>query len=302
VNQHLDNDNPSDIEPSVNKSNALMDWLKSPLGSTFTTAMTIGLVATVGVYVMNQMDMQRSEKEKEKFLQSLQTDYDQQAYVQCFESAEEKLEEENHAIEAKTLVEYIGVCRYEAAKQKAKILNYSEALEILAAIPDNYEYYTQVEIQKEKWSREIVTKARNLYQEEGNLEAASKEIDTIPSSPIREAALINLSEWQKEYERNSALINEATRDLEYGYCTSAIETAGTISGSNYWLLEGKKILDKAQKCLEEQIEAQQDNQNPSLGNNPIIVDPNPGVEPTPPINDNPNNKVIDLCPGPLCPD
>ena len=309
LNQEQNDDNFSQLEPSTQtssstkQSNAITDWLKSPLGSTFTTAMTVGLVATVGVYIMNQMDIKRSEKEKERFIQSLKNQYEQQAYVPCYESAEEKLQEENHTIPTRTLVQYIGVCRFEAAKQKAKILNYAEALEILTSIPDNYEYYSQVNIHQENWSKEIVAKARFLYQEEGNLAAASKEIDAIPSSPIREAALINLSEWQREYERNTAIINQANRDLEYEYCTAAIETASKIYGSNYWLLEGKKILDKAQKCLEDQFENPPSQPNPPPNQpNPPPSQPNPPPsQPNPPQPNNEDN-VIQVCPGPLCPE
>ena len=251
---------PSLISPSSEKvkptnessdSISLRDWLKSPLGSTITTAVTIGLIATAGAYFMNVKDKDRIEQEKQDLINSLQDKYNRQAYIECFEDIEEKIEEDNDALTNKAR-EYLGKCRLAEAKKKAQIGNYTEALETAAQILSNDVYYDQAQLMIRQWSEKVFTKAKRLYTEEGDLEKAKKEIDTIPDNPVRQAALINLRKWQEEYDRNSYLRTQAERDLEYENCTAAIETAGKIYGSNYWLLEGKKIVDKGKKCLEDQ--------------------------------------------------
>ncbi len=85
--------------------------------------------------------------------------------------------------------------------------------------------------------------------------------------------------------------SQAERDLEYGNCVEAINIANDMYGSNYWLLEGKKIVDKGRKCLEDQGQ----NLLPSrVINRPVYP---------PPVT--PPGGGIDLCTpptNPLCPD
>lgn len=231
---------------------SLSEWLKSPLGSTLTTAITIGVIATGGVYIMNQQQKAKIEQENSDFLASLDTVYNNQSYTECYEKAEQRGKDANNHISSQELGEYVGKCRLEDAKQRAKFLRYAEALEITKHIPRGNPYYNQAQIMMEEWSRAIFDRAKHLYTEEGKLEAALKEIDTIPDNPIRQAGLIVVSQWQEEYNTNTYLVSQAQRDLEYGNCESAIATASQISGSNYWLLQGKKIVDKAQKCFKDQ--------------------------------------------------
>lgn len=278
------NSNLTNNPAPVTKLNVVLDWLKSPLGSTVTTALTIGLVATGGIYLMNQSEITRTAERKEEGINTLKNKYDQKAYTQCYESAEDSKEEENNVIPNKVLTEYIGLCRFEEAKQKARLTRYDEALEILAPISQEYEYYTQVQIQTEDWSKKIFEKAKSSYKIDGNLEEALEKIDTIPPNKIKEAALINLSQWQEEHQKNTSLLNQANQDLEYEYCSAAIKTASQIYGTDYWLLQAKKIVDKAEKCLKDQgnvniqpITPDNSNQLPE-----IILQPEPKKEDCPP--------------------
>lgn len=245
-------DIPSASEQEKKEEFSFNEWLKSPLGSTLTTALTIGVIATGGVYVMNQQQQAKIKQENADFLASLDTAYNSQSYLECFEKAEERLQDATNTISSQELGEYVGKCRLEDAKQKAKFLKYAEALEVAKEIPSGNQYYNQAQIMMEDWSRAIFDRAKELYTEQGKLEEALKEIDTIPDNPIRQAGLMVVSKWQEEYNTNSYLLSQAQRDLEYGNCESAIATASQIYGSNYWLLEGKKIVDQAQKCFKDQ--------------------------------------------------
>jgi serine/threonine-protein kinase len=274
-----------------NQFNSFGDWLKSPLGSTITTALTIGLIATGGDYFMNAKEQARIKKEQQDFITLLDTKYNSQAYVECFEKAEEQLKTENNNIPSKILSEYIGKCRLEKAKEIAQFSNYGEALSIANEIPRENEYYNQAQIMSEDWSRSVFEKAKKMYTEEGKLEEALKEIDTIPDNDIKKASLIVVSKWQEEYQKNSYLITQAQKDLEYENCEAAIETVSQIYGSNYWLLEGKKIVDKAQKCLSDRDKESHNSDSK----------PNKTSQKSSPDHESPPD-TINLCPGPLCPD
>lgn len=261
---------------------SLAEWLKSPLGSTLTTALTIGVIATGGVYVMNYQQQAKMKQEKADFFASLDKAYNSKSYQECYEKGEEKLQAPNNYISPQELGEYVGKCRLQDGKQKAQFLNYGEALQIAKQIPKGNQYYNQAQMMMEDWSRAIFARAKELYTEQGKLEEALKEIDTIPDNPIRQAALIVVSDWQEEYNTNSYILSQAQRDLEYGNCESAIAAVSQISGSNYWLLEGKKIVDQAEKCLKDQGKE------------------TPRPNPTP-SNETPPNHVI-TCPPILCPE
>ncbi len=283
-----DHSNICDISPVSEQEKkedfSFNKWLKSSLGSTLTTALTIGVIATGGVYVMNRQQEAKIKRENADFLASLDTAYNSQSYIDCFERAEERLQDATNTISSQDLGEYVGKCRLEEAKQKAKFLNYAEALEVAKPIPQGNQYYNQAQIMMEDWSRAIFDRAKELYTEQGKLEEALKEVDTIPDNPIRQASLKVVSKWQEEYNTNSYLLSQAQRDLAYSNCESAIATASQIYGSNYWLLEGKKIVDKAQKCFKDQGREIPTNTNNNSNNS----------------QDLPDNVIV--CPPILCPE
>ncbi|MGI0481905.1 protein kinase domain-containing protein [Geminocystis sp. CENA526] len=279
-------------EEKQNNSSAFGDWLKSSMGTTVTTALTIGLIATGGAYFMNSKEKARIEQEKNDFIVLMDSKLNTSAYEECFTKAEEELNKEDTNISSQILSEYQGKCRLEKAKQLIQFSNYSEALQVIDRIPKNNEYYNQAQVLGEEWSKIVFEKAKKLYTEEGKLDDALKEINTIPNNSTKTASLIVVGKWKEEHEKNSYLLREAQKDLEYNNCESAIQTVSQISGSNYWLLEGKKVVDKAQKCLIDQNK-----------NNPNIPVNNSNSTPNNPSQKPPSN-VIDLCEtnSILCPD
>ncbi|BAQ66248.1 serine/threonine-protein kinase [Geminocystis sp. NIES-3709] len=264
-----------------NTSNSAGKWLKSPFGATISLVLTIALVTTGGIYYFNIQEKARQEKAQEDLIASLTQKYQSQSYQECFEEIETKNRENDPSITPKAL-EYIGLCRLSEAKNQGNLLNYASALEIIAKIPKNDPNYSESQILIENWSTKVYTKAESLYKEKGKLEEALTEINNLPQGNIRETALVNAEKWKEEYQINNPILLQAEKDLEYNNCTDAIQTVSQIYGSNYWLLQGKKIVDRARKCLE--------NSNKNTNNNSS----------TDPIT--PQNGVIPLCPGILCPD
>lgn len=256
----IDNDD-SKVSPSKKneiistretQNNSLGDWLKSPVGSTMTTALTIGLIATGGAYYMNSQEKARLEQEQEDFVALMDTKLSTSAYEECFTAVEEELAKESTNISNQILSKYQGNCRLEEAKKLVQFSNYEEALATVDKIPRNNEYYNQGQVLSEEWSKIVFENAKKLYTEEGKLEDALNQINIIPNNSTKTASLIVASKWQEEYNQNSYLLSQAQKDLEYNNCVSAIETVSQIHGSNYWLLEGKKVVDKAEKCLTDQ--------------------------------------------------
>jgi eukaryotic-like serine/threonine-protein kinase len=276
----------------------IAQWLKSPLGSTITTAFIIGLVATGGVYYMNIKEKARQQELEQELVSQLQEKHKNQSYQECFEEIEAKKTENDPAITPEAL-EYIGICRLAEGQKQADLFNYVSALEITAQIPKNDPNFDQAQIFIKDWSTAVFEKAQNLYQEEGKLEDALKEIDTIPDGDIRQAALVNAGKWKEEHQTNNNIIQQAEKDLEYGNCQEAIQTVSQLQGSNYWLLQGKKIVDDAKKCLEDKQEQNNNNVN---NNNKSSVTNNQKPSQNSNQNPTPENNVIPLCPGILCPD
>jgi serine/threonine-protein kinase len=233
----------------------VMDWLKSPLGSTITTGVFISFFAMGGAYWMGQNEKVKIQQEQDNFLAQLEEYYNLANYVSCFEAVEK--EQENQSKDNYLLTDeskkYIGKCRLAEAQQQAQIGDYNKALEVVAQIrSDDEDYHKQAQIYIQDWSAIIFNQAKLLYAEEGDLDGATEKVNLIIHEQVKEDAFSNLRLWQDEYKRNSYLRTQAERDLEYGNCDAAINTVSEIFGSNYWLLEGKKIVDKAQKCLEDQ--------------------------------------------------
>lgn len=274
------------------QSNGFGNWLKSSVGTTVTTALTIGLIATGGAYYMNSQEKNRIEAEQNDFIVLMNAKLSTGAYEECFTKVEEELEKESTNITSKILSQYQGQCRLEQGKQLAQFSNYSDALAIVNKIPKDNEYHNQGQVLSEEWSKMVFEKAKTLYTEEGKLDEALKEIDTIPDNSVKKASLIVVSKWQEEYKQNSYLLGQAQKDLEYNNCESAIETVSQISGSNYWLLEGKKVVDKAQKCL---LDKNKNTSNIPSNNSNSPSNTNPNKTPS---------NVVDLCEtnSLLCPD
>jgi serine/threonine-protein kinase len=235
--------------PRETQNNSFTDWLKSSVGSTVTTALTIGLIATGGAYYMNSQEKARLEKEQNDFIALMESKISASAYEECFTKVEEELAKESTNISQETLSKYQGNCRLEQAKQLVQFSNYEEALATVDLIPQDNEYFNQAQVFSEDWSKIVFDNAKKLYTEEGKLEDALNEINTIPDNSVKKASLIVAGKWQEEYNQNSYLLGQAQKDLEYNNCESAIETVSQLHGSNYWLLEGKKVVDKAEKCL-----------------------------------------------------
>lgn len=276
---------------SEKENNSFADWLKSPVGSTITTALTIGLIATGGAYFMNNQEKARIEQEKEDFIALMENKLSTGAYEECFTNIEEEFNNKASNIPNQILSQYDGQCRLEQGKQLVQFSNYEEALAIVDRIPRDNEYYNQGQVLSEEWSKIVFENAKKLYSEEGKLEEALKEINVIPDNSVKKASLIVAGKWQEEYKQNSYLLSQAQKDLEYNNCESAIETVSQISGSNYWLLEGKKVVDKAEKCLIDQNKT-----------SPNIPSNNSNHQSSPPPSLPTNGNAIPLCPGPLCPD
>lgn len=277
---------------SPNNPFSLDKWLQSPVGSTVATALIISLIATGGVYYLNQQEKTRLEAERREFLASLEEKYNANHYQTCFQQAEEKLHQKDNKIPPSDLSEYIGKCRLEEGKKLAQFAEYAKALEIVSKIPPNNSYYQSAVSLSDQWSRRVFEKAEKLYTEEGKLEEALKEIDSIPDNDVKKASLIVVSQWQEEYKRNSYLVDQAEKDLEYGNCREAMATAAKIQGSNYWLLQGKKIVDKAHKCLEDKSK-ETGNNGPNNGSNSSNNKPDK--------NNSKPGDVIDVCDTILCP-
>lgn len=245
-------DNPVPLKKDLPReiiTNGFDNPLKSSMGIKVTTVLTLGFIATGVVYYLHSQEKNRIEAERNDFVTSMEAKLSTGAYEECFTKVEEELDKKNTNITSAILSKYQGKCRLEQGKQLAQSSNYSQALAVVNKIPKDNESYNQGQVLSEEWSKMVFEKAKTLYNDEGKLDEAVREIDTIPDNSVKKTSLVTVNQWREEYKQNSNLLSQAKKDLEYHNCGGAIATVSKISGSNYWLSERTKVIDKAQKCL-----------------------------------------------------
>lgn len=265
-------------------NNSWLDWFKSSLGSTITTAMIIGLFAMGGAYMMSQGEKAKKLEQQQAFIADLDKLYQEENFTECFEKIEKTIEEknkENEHLITNDSKAYIGKCRLAQADKEVKNGEDGEALIILGKITEEQGQieYQEAQIRINNLSQRIFSEAQNLYEEQGDLEGAREKINLITAPQIRENAQKNLSEWENNYKENSYYQNEAEKDLLYENCPEVINTAKKMGGTNYWRLQGKQLVDKAAKCLEDKNQIIiPSNQNPTT--TPQPTPPSPTQTPT----------------------
>ncbi len=236
--------------------NSWLDWFKTPLGSTVTTAMIIGLLAMVGAYMLSEKEKKDKLAQQQTFLNDLKTLEAEGDFEGCFNKIEETIEkqtpEDKHLITNESKA-YSSKCRLGQAQKHINNGEDGEALSILAGIDQELGKieYQQAEKMINNLSRKIFNEAQNLYEEQGDFEGAREKINLITDRQNREKVRKKLKQWEDNYKQNTYYQREAEKDLLYENCQEVINTASKMGGTNYWRLEGKQLVDKAAKCFKD---------------------------------------------------
>ncbi len=176
-----------------------------------------------------------------KSLETLESQYQQGKYQDCYQSAIDNLNQDNSVIQ-----EWISKCGLEVAKINANASNYSDAIIIAQTIPSTVANYQQVKDNINNWSEKILEYATEVYKQ-GKLEDAIKVTNIIPKNTIVKAKLPKLiSQWQQEELRHKTIINNAQNLSKQTEWDAAKKEVGKIPNDFvFWRKKAQLILNKA---------------------------------------------------------
>ena len=253
--------------------------------------------------------------------------YTQQKYSECIRSGET-------AIEAKGLSEDklqnpLSNCYLGQANQLAANAKLGDAVQVVAKVSEHSTSHFQAQQKLDEWSARLLADARQDYQVKGNLQQALAWVGQIPeTSGVKTKADAQAKQWQSSHKANQQKIATAKEALKAGRTGDAIATAKQIKAPEYW----KKIADQLQKDVKAEIAnrpapelpprqtATAPTWNPAPPTNQTPVDqprprpappaarPAPAYQPAQsapaanPAPAAPQKEVVNICPGPLCPE
>ncbi|MGK7897041.1 MAG: hypothetical protein AB4372_26365, partial [Xenococcus sp. (in: cyanobacteria)] len=202
-------------------------------------------VGGIGVYSLSI-----AKNELAVLLESLESQYQQGNYEECYQLAIDNLNR-NHSV----INKWIGDCGLEAAKIKAKANSFSGAINIAQKIPNTVPNYQEIKDSINRWSGRILDYATKLYKEEGKLEEAVKTTEIIPdNTSVKVTVPKVIVQWQKDYTKHQAIIERAQELLNQEQWNAAIDEVEKIpSDFGFWIQKAEPIFNKAnQQRLKEQ--------------------------------------------------
>ena len=181
-------------------------------------------------------------------LESLETQYKQGNYEDCYQLAISYLDRNNSEIN-----KWIGNCGLEAAKIKANTNSYIDALTIVQTIPNTVPNYQEVKDNINTWSEEALDYATKVYKQEGKLEEAIKIINIIQENPNFKTTSADLiSQWQQEEEKYQAIIERAQSLLSQEQWDAAKKEVEKIPSDFAFLRrKAQPILNEANQQINE---------------------------------------------------
>ncbi len=179
-------------------------------------------------------------------LESLETQYRQENYEDCYQLAINYPDRDNSVIN-----QWVGNCGLEAAKIKANTNSYSDAITIAQSIPNTVPNYQEVKDNINIWSEELLDYATQLYRKEGKLEEAIKITNIIRENPNFQTKIADLSsQWQQEEEKYQAIIDQAQSLLDRAQWDAAKKEVAKIPSDFTFLRQkAQPILNEANQQI-----------------------------------------------------
>ncbi|MDJ0897214.1 MAG: serine/threonine-protein kinase [Xenococcus sp. MO_188.B8] len=264
---------------------------QSKVVKTVGTLSIVSLVVTGAIYLLNQNSSQIQQAKITNTIESLEQNYDNKNYQQCLNLIENYINKAG-MITQETIDVWHGKCGLRMAQLEAKAERISKAINIASKIPEQSPNYQEVKQNIDIWSEKIFTQAKEIYEQEGNLEEASQMIiNTIPlNSAIKMKALASKEKWQQETQRNKQIIKNAQNALDSNQWQDAKKEAAIITNqtnaSPFWRKQAQAIINQANEDIES---AQNNNKSHTL---PTSSTNNNGDDK--PSSPSPN-PVLDVC-------
>ncbi|MDJ0901058.1 MAG: protein kinase [Xenococcus sp. MO_188.B8] len=187
-------------------------------------------------------------------LESLETQYRQENYEDCYQLAIKYLERDNSVIN-----QWVGNCGLEVAKSKANTNNYRDAITIAQTIPNTIPKYQEVKDNINTWTEEVLDYATKIYKEEGKLEEAIKITNIIRENNNFKTKIADLiSQWQQEEEKYQGIIEQAQSLLDQAQWDAAKKEVEKIPSDFAFLRrKAQPILNEANQQINQIAAAEQ---------------------------------------------
>lgn len=223
---------------------------------------TLLVLAGTGAYLL----WLRRPSATDKVIDQLELLNQQEKYTHCIQTGEAA--SANPDIPESSIREPLILCYLGAAQDKASQKQYIDALKIISKVPASSAKYKEAQQKINAWSTQILSQARIIYADKGQLQEALAHINAIPkSSNVRAEATELASQWQEQHKTNEKLIQDAQVALNKGQPEDALAKAEAVRQPKFWKLKADKIIKAARE---------------KIASRPIVpTSPAPAIRPTP---------------------
>jgi serine/threonine-protein kinase len=252
--------------------NKIATWLESPMVKNFGIAGIILVVASLGMYGLNQHQTQQLKEKKQSQIDQFKGEvtslFEARKYRDCLDRTNSSSSEEISEIEA-LKIEFYGKCSLALADALASAEQYPEALKLAEAIQSDSTAYDKAQAQIEDWSNQLVAQGINDYKNSGNLDNFDQIVNALsPSNPLRENAIEEKQTLEQLDQKHQALLSSAQIAVDNQQWQTARQKAQALqqsgNGYPYWEQQARVILQD----IKEGLAAAQTRSQPTVNSNP----------------------------------
>ena len=241
----------SPIEPETNTMSNTQKTGKTLI--TLGAALAVGAIATLGMYFFNQQSAKTAKANLEQQIARFEQRIEQEDYRGCYDAAVQMKTangEGESLMPAERQQAFEAQCGLALARAAATDLNYDEALAIAKTLPRNTAFDGEIQQQTDTWSEQLLKQATQVYERQGNLEAAIEIVKQIPQdSAVRPQAIDAKEAWKAEAKQNESIIFKSQKALseeKWQYAKQEAIKVKNSSPSMYWQEQAKAIIEQAE--------------------------------------------------------
>ena len=241
----------------VAADNSMPNQKSSKTLITLGSALAVGAIATGGMYFLNQQSAKTTQANLEEQIAYFEDKIAKQNYQSCYEEAiaMKNVDDGNQisVMPTEQQQEFEVQCGLALAQTAAADLKYGDALAIAKTLPRNTALNAQIQQQADLWSEKLLQQATQVYERQGNLEAAIEIVKQIPQdSAIRPQAIDAKEVWKTEAKQNESIIFAAKKALseeKWQYAKQEAVKVKDSSPSMYWQEQAQAIIKQAEEGI-----------------------------------------------------
>lgn len=244
-------------QPPIAADNSMRNQKSSKTLITLGSALAVGAIAAGGMYFLNQQSAKTTQANLQEQIAYFEEKIADRDYQSCYEEAiaMKNVDEGNQTslMSTEQQQEFEAQCGLALAQTAATDLKHGEALAIAKTLPRNTSLNTDIQQQTNLWSEKLLQQATQIYERQGNLEAAIGIVKQIPQdSAIRPQAIDAKEVWKTEAKQNESIIFTAKKALseeKWQYAKQEAVKVKDSSPSMYWQEQAKAIINQAEEGI-----------------------------------------------------